>query len=293
LKRLIITADDFGAAREVNDAVEAAHRGGVLTAASLMVAAPQAADAVSRARRLPSLRVGLHLTLLQGRPVLRPSAVPQLVNGAGVFPSNPAVLGTRLTASRAARRQLAAEITAQFAAFSDSGLTLDHCNAHLHFHLHPLVGRLIVLIGPRFGLRAVRLPLEPAAVLRRLERRTWSASTAVSVPFALALRRRLAAAGLLVADRAFGLRWSGKMTGTRLAGLIRHLPQGVSEIYLHPATGPYPGAARGYRYAEELQALLAPEVSALCRDPTLRLGGFRDFAAAGAATTLPGAALSA
>ena len=293
MKRLIITADDFGAAREVNDAVEAAHRSGVLTAASLMVAAPQAADAIARARRLPSLRVGLHLTLLQGRPVLPPSAVPQLVNGAGVFPSNPAVLGTRLTASRAARRQLAAEITAQFAAFSDSGLTLDHCNAHLHFHLHPLVGRLMVLIGSRFGLRAVRLPLEPAAVLRRLERRTWSPSTALTVPFARALRRRLAAAGLLVAERTFGLRWSGQMTEARLAGVIRQLPQGVSEIYLHPATGTYPGAARGYRYAEELQALLAPEVNALCRDAALRLGGFGDFAPSGTPAAFPRAAVSA
>ena len=56
VKRLIVTADDFGAAREVNEAVETAHRAGILTAASLMVAAPAAADAVARARRMPSLR---------------------------------------------------------------------------------------------------------------------------------------------------------------------------------------------------------------------------------------------
>ena len=49
--------------------------------------------------------------------------------------------GRVIALSRAARRELAAEITAQFAAFRDSGLTLDHCNAHKHFHLHPLVGR--------------------------------------------------------------------------------------------------------------------------------------------------------
>ena len=58
-KRLIVTADDFGLSREVNEAVEQAHREGILTAASLMVSAPAAADAVARARRLPSLRVGL------------------------------------------------------------------------------------------------------------------------------------------------------------------------------------------------------------------------------------------
>ena len=47
-----------------------------------------------------------------------------------------------IAVSRQARRQLAAEITAQFAAFRATGLTLDHCNAHKHFHLHPVVGRI-------------------------------------------------------------------------------------------------------------------------------------------------------
>ena len=278
MKHLIVTADDFGAAREVNDAVEAAHRDGILTAASLMVAAPAAADAIARARRLRSLRVGLHVVLLEGRPVLPPSAVAQLVNDEGVFPANGAALGTVVACSRRARRQLAAEITAQFAAFSDSGLTLDHCNAHKHFHLHPLVGDLIASIGPRFGLRAVRLPLEPAGVLRKVARHTFSPAAALTLPLALALRRRLDAAQLVSADRVFGLRWSGQMTRARLAGLIRHLPEGSSEIYLHPATGPYHGGARGYRYAEELEALTAREVIAAARDPSVRLGGFSELA---------------
>jgi chitin disaccharide deacetylase len=277
LKRLIVTADDFGAAAEVNEAVEAAHRAGVLSAASLMVGAPCAADAIARARRLPGLRVGLHLTLLQGRPVLPAAAIPQLVSPRGAFLSSPAALGARLSASPGARRQLAEEIRAQFAAFSASGLELDHCNAHLHFHLHPLVGRLVESIGRDFGLRAVRLPLEPVEVLRRVERPAWSAAAALTVPFALALRRRLAAANLLIAERTFGLRWSGQMSRARLAGIVRHLPEGVSEIYLHPATGAYPGAAPGYRYREELEALTAPEVVAACREPTVRLGGFGDF----------------
>jgi hopanoid biosynthesis associated protein HpnK len=277
LKRLIVTADDFGAAGEVNEAVETAHRRGILTAASLMVSGPAAADAIARARRLPSLRVGLHLVLLEGRPLSPPAAVPHLVNGAGIFPANPAPLGTLLACSREARRELGAEITAQFAAFRDSGLTLDHCNAHKHFHLHPVVGSLIGAIGPRFGLRAVRVPLEPVAVLRRVERHGVSPSAALAWPFAMALRRRLAAAGLFTADRTFGLRWSGQLRRGRLSGLIRHLPPGTSEIYLHPATAPYPGSARGYCYREELEALTAPEVIAACRAFGLRLGGFADL----------------
>jgi hopanoid biosynthesis associated protein HpnK len=289
LKRLIVTADDFGVAREVNDAVEAAHRGGVLTAASLMVAAPAAADAIARARRMPSLRVGLHVVLVEGRPVLPASAVTHLVDGNGLFRSNMAALGTVLCFSRQARRQLAAEITAQFEAFRATGLSLDHCNAHKHFHLHPVVGGLITAIGGRFGLRAVRIPLEPAHVLRKIEPQIPWAPALLTVPFALLLRRRSRAAGLLAPDRIFGLRWSGRMTRERLVGLIRNLPNGLSEIYLHPATGPFAGSAPGYHYREELAALMAPEIVAACRDASLRLGGFGDFLGSATARASHGA----
>jgi hopanoid biosynthesis associated protein HpnK len=277
LKRLIITADDFGAAREVNDAVEAAHRGGILTAASLMVSAPATADAIGRARRMPSLRVGLHVVLVEGRPVLPASAVTHLVDGSGVFRSDMGALGTVISFSRQARRQLAAEITAQFAAFRATGLTLDHCNAHKHFHLHPVVGGLIAAIGSRFGLRAARIPLEPLHVLRKIEPQTPWVPARLTAPFALLLRRRFRAAGLVAPDRIFGLQWSGQMTRERLSGLIRNLPNGLSEIYLHPATAPFAGAARGYHHREELDALMAPEVVAASRDSSLRLGGFGDF----------------
>ncbi|MHB1552294.1 MAG: ChbG/HpnK family deacetylase, partial [Vulcanimicrobiaceae bacterium] len=67
---LIVSADDFGLSLEVNEAVERAHRNGILQAASLMVAGPAAADAVRRARALPSLRVGLHVVTVNGRPIL-------------------------------------------------------------------------------------------------------------------------------------------------------------------------------------------------------------------------------
>ncbi len=89
LKRVVVTADDFGLAREVNEAVEAAHTGGILTAASLMVAGPAAADAVARARRLPRLRVGLHLVLVEGRPVLPPEQLPDLVDATRTLPQRP------------------------------------------------------------------------------------------------------------------------------------------------------------------------------------------------------------
>ena len=129
-----------------------------------MVGAPEAANAIERAKRLPGLGVGLHIVLVRGRPVLPPAAIPDLVDGDGRFHGDLARAGFRFFFLPRARRQLAAEIRAQFEAFRDSGLTLDHVNAHNHMHLHPTVLGLILKIGAAYGLRAVRLPFEPLGV---------------------------------------------------------------------------------------------------------------------------------
>ena len=247
VKRLIVTADDFGAAREVNEAVEAAHRGGILTAASLMVAAPAADDAVARARRMPSLRVGLHVVLVEGHtgaPGLRRASSRGRQRQFSIQHGGPRRRhrGQQRRAPRARRRD-----HRTVRGLSRNGLALDHCNAHKHFQLHPVIGSMIAAIGARFGLRAARVPFEPPQVLRRVEPGT-PCDTSLSPRLShSSLRRRFRAAGLLAPDRIFGLRWSGHMTAKRLLGLIRNLPGGLTEIYLHPATGPYAGAAPGYQ----------------------------------------------
>lgn len=287
MKRLIITADDFGAAQEVNAAVETAHRDGVLSAASLMVTGPAAADAVARARRMPSLRIGLHLVLVEGWPVLPASDLKTLIDQDGRFRSDMARFGVDIFFGAGARDELRAEITAQFETFRSTGFPLDHCNAHKHFHLHPTIGSLILSIGRRFGLHAVRIPIEPRRPLKRVEP-GWNPGRAlVTAPWARVLRRRFRASGLLVPDHVFGLRWSGAMTKDRLCGLIRNLPEGLSEIYLHPATsGGFAGAAPGYRYRDEFEALLSPDVVEASRNSALRLGGFADFLQAESGGTL-------
>jgi len=280
MKHLIVTADDFGAAREVNDAVEHAHRHGILTAASLMVAAPAAADAVARAKAMPALRVGLHLVLVEGRPALPPAAIPDLVDATGHFRTDMARAGAAIFFRPKVRRQLDAEITAQFEAFAATGLPLDHVNTHKHFHLHPTIAGAILRIGTAFGMQAMRVPLEPPAVLAAAEPGASTPPAVITWPWAALLRRRLRRAGQRVPDAVFGLAWSGAMTSVRMRGLIAHLPEGLSEIYLHPATAAgFEGAASGYRYKEELDALTDHDVVTAARQRQIRLGGFADFSA--------------
>jgi len=277
MKQLIITADDYGAAPEVNEAVERAHKAGMLTAASLMVSGSAAADAVVRARALPRLRVGLHLVLVDGRPILPAKAVSDLVDAQGNFRRDMARAGAAMFFRSNVKAQLAAEVEAQFEAFAATGLNLDHVNAHKHFHLHPTVAQLIVEFAAKHGAKGARVPLEPREILARIEPHRRSGTALLTTPFAYRLRRHFRKAGVCAPDHVFGLAWSGAMTGRRLKGLLEHLPDGVSEIYCHPATGPYPGSAAGYAYREELAALVDPAMADLIAGRNIRLGGFSDF----------------
>jgi chitin disaccharide deacetylase len=270
MRQVIISADDFGLSEAVNEAVERAHRDGILDAASLMVAAPAAADAVRRARALPSLRVGLHVVVIEGPAVLPPTAIGGLVDAEGQFPPDQFRLGVRYALLPAVRRQLGAEIRAQFAAFAATGLALDHANAHKHMHLHPIVGRLILDIGRDFGLPAIRIPAEPPDVLRRCGTRVGPAAWALYRWTAL-LRRQAQAAGVAMNDHCFGLAWSGHMTADRVRRLLQVLPDGVSEIYFHPAVRRDALLRRlmpDYEHQSELAALLDRELlGPLARPP--------------------------
>ena len=282
MKRLVITADDFGLAPEVNEAVEQAHAAGVLSAASLMVGAAAAGDAVARARRMPRLRIGLHLVLVEGWPVTPAADIPDLVDGSGRLRADLAAFGLAIMARPSVRRQVRREIRAQFEAFRATGLVLDHVNAHLHYHLHPVITAELFDIGREYGMNGLRVPFEPKRLLSAVEPTRRSTTSGLAAPWTALLRARARAAGLIVAERVFGLAWSGAMTEARLAGLIAALPPGRTEIYAHPATAPgFHGSAEGYRYREELAALLSP----LCRDALRRsgaaLGGYGDFVGEG------------
>jgi chitin disaccharide deacetylase len=242
-----------------------------------MVGAPAAARAVQMARRLPKLAVGLHLALVDAAPVLPPADLPNLVDARGRFRTNMARLGAEMFFLPHVKRQMRAEVRAQFEAFRATGLTLDHVTAHKHFHLHPSILSAVIEMAQEFGAPAIRAPLEPRRALARIE-----GDNPHLPAFALAARlqrARLRRAGIATPDQVFGLAWSGAMTDARLAGLVAHLPDGVTEIYTHPATAPgFAGAAPGYRYETELAGLMSPVLRRQIAAAGIERGGFSDAA---------------
>lgn len=273
MRTIVITADDFGFSPAVNEAVERGYREGVLRSASLMVSAPAAADAIARARRMPDLRVGLHVTVVRGRPLLPAAEVPHLLAADGRFPDNLLAAALRWAFDPRARRELKREIAAQFAAFRATGLALDHVDVHNHLQLHPAVlGEVLANLRPDEPA-AVRLPREPRAQA--------GVAGALLAPWLALVAWRLRRSGRRCNDWLLGVADSGRMDEGRLLDLLERLPPGRVELHLHPAVSrdaELAAAMPGYANEAEFAALISPRLATRLRELGLQPGGFADLA---------------
>jgi len=230
-----------------------------------MVGSPACDDAVAIARRNPNLRVGIHVVMVRGKPVLAPDQVPDLLDADGMLCHDLFGAARRWSFRAGAKQQLRAEVRAQFEKFVETGLTLDHIDSHNHMHMHPFALDTILEIGRDYGAPLLRVPYEPplaswrAAGNRMLSR---FATAWALAPWTSRMRSRARRFGYPTTDNVFGIRDSGAVTAERILGYLRALPEGISEIYSHPSTE---GTAR-----VELDALTDPRVrDALLRFPTL------------------------
>jgi hopanoid biosynthesis associated protein HpnK len=278
-RHLIVTADDFGLHASVNEAIEKASQAGILTAASLMISAPAAADAIDRARRLPQLRVGLHLVLADGWPVLAPAQIPSLVDRNGYMDGAMARRGIAIFANPSARRQIEAEIRAQLLAYRRTGLALDHVNAHKHFHFHPTILSIVLSLAREFGIRAIRVPQEPLWFARAHGKLPALFGAASLAALAATMKYRIRTAGILCNDHVFGIANSGAMNEQGVLQVLGRLPSGITEIYLHPAIesgGSVAASMAAYRHDEEFAALMSPRVRAAIESLGIKRGGYSD-----------------
>lgn len=270
---VIVNGDDFGRSASINAAIMRAHREGVLTSASLMVTGEAAEEAIRMARETPTLAVGLHVVVADGRAALPAQEIPHLVDAKGRFPKDAARAGLYYFLSRTSQEELARELAAQFTRFAATGLPLSHVDGHLHMHVHPTVFGLLLPLAERYGAAGIRLPRDDLRLALAYDRRHLGAKVAWAVAFGLLGRwclRRLRNHRLLVADRVYGLMQTGCMEEAYVVRVLRQL-RGVSiaELYFHPDTaprgevlGPNPG---------DLATLLSPAVRQVVRQRGLCL----------------------
>lgn len=278
-RAVIVTADDFGASPEANAGILRAHREGILTATSLMVAGAACGEAAAIARDCPNLDVGLHLVVCMGASVLGAARLRGIVDGAGRFGDNPVGCGMRYFFSRRARTLLRDEIRAQIEAHLSMIGRLNHIDGHLNFHVHPAIADILVEFCAEYRVPAMRIPREPVLTTLGLARDHLSRKLVEAVIFrALSrrTRRMLAAHCIRTTDWLFGLHQSGNMSADYLLGVIRRLPPGVTELYFHPAWdsgGASPSAAARH----EVELLTNAAVRAALENAGARLTNFAEL----------------
>src|SRR5262249_31352345 len=166
-----------------------------------------------------------------------------------------------------ARRQLEAEIRAQFEAYVRTGLPLDHVDSHNHMHVHPTVLRLLLEVGRDYGLTAVRWPREPAIASWRAARRGLAprlAARAFLAPWLALARARLDRAAVRRNDWVLGMTDTGRMTESLVLAQLAALPDGETDMYFHPACRRWEGMdplLKPYLMEGELDALTSKLVA--------------------------------
>lgn len=265
MKQLIINADDFGLTPGVNRAIIEGHTGGIITSTTLMTNMPAFAEAVRLAQAHPTLGVGLHFNITQGRPVAPPKLVRSLTDRRGEFLGTSTKLAWRALAGQLRRAEVVIELRAQIEKAMTAGLRLTHVDSHKHAHALPAVLEAIAATIPAYGIGRVRLLREQtrftASSLQLLQQSVAAFGLSQLCRIGEAQRRRLA---LPATTWFFGIAQTGHWSKRWLLELIANLPAGASELMCHPgyedeALKEIPTRLRGARQVE-LQLLTDPEI---------------------------------
>jgi len=247
-KRLIINADDYGGCPEIDEAVEQLASSGRLGGVSVLANGDCWESAASFLGSHRELSAGIHLNVVEGRPVANAREVAILTQSDGSFVALSVLLRRWVLSPRAVSRAVETEWRAQIERLIDSGLQLQHADSHRHVHAFPPAYRMAARLCQEYSVPALRWPMERKFKSRRLPSLAISATIAIS-----GLLR--SSAEVFRNDHFLGFQRAGSYTNATLLADLRLLADGLTELALHAST------RDGWPYAsfngrQELQAVL-------------------------------------
>lgn len=282
MKRLIINADDFGLHPAVNEGIIRGHLTGCLTSTSLMAVGEAFVDAVALLGRAPDLGVGIHLTLNMGeKPVSDPVLISTIVNQEGWFLARYPEFIQRLVRGQVQLSEVRRELAAQIGKITAQGIKISHIDSHQHLHVLPGVIDVVIELAKEFGIRAIRIPGEryffTGGYPVKLSRITGRGGLTFLAGLA---RRKVRQNKISAPDYFFGLLAGGNLEEKYLLNIIHTLPDGVSEVMLHPAADARQMSSRydwQYNWEGELAAVTADVVKAAVTGENINLISFNDL----------------
>jgi len=291
MKRLIVNADDFGLTAKINQAIMEAHHDGLITSTSLLANGEAFASAAALSPRAPRLGVGIHLNLTEGKPVAPASSVPTLLNSQGVFARKPAGLWRAIILGRVRAIDIERELHAQIEKVLAAGIVPTHLDSHKHVHALPGLGRMSLKLARQYGIRAIRCVAEQWSgfgyLLRRFPRSRVTIFHQSLNSLALSAlsggwRRRIRRTSVVGVEHFYGITATGFLDEELLREILRHLPDGTSELMCHPgfvdqALRQTPTRLLKQREIES-QALTRPGIRLLAKDLGIDLINYGDLA---------------
>jgi hopanoid biosynthesis associated protein HpnK len=272
-KYIIIAADDMGRSSSVNVAVAEAHDKGIVTSASLMAGGEAFEEAVKIALKYRRLSVGLHVTLCDGKSVLKPSYIPDLVDQDSHFEKNPIKAWVSYMRT-GILPQIEAEVEAQFNRLEQAGLHTTHVDGHHHLQMHPFIFEIICRQASKRGVGWIRVLNESLSIVLSLrsfsrgvmpfiERVVFGALNAYNLKIA----RKY---DINVACHSLGLAWTGNIDEKCFLDLLDRAKGSIEEIFTHPDISTESGR-------QELEALTSAKVRSKLTSLGVELVGYRDL----------------
>lgn len=267
MRYIIINADDFGRHADINRAVEEGLMHGCLRSATVMPGGAAFAGAIDIARRHGELGLGVHFTLVDGHPILPPEEIPSLVGAQGNFLPDHTALLKRYLKGGVRLGEVRRELAAQLRKVEAAGVPISHVDSHQHMHTLPGIIDIVLDLAKQAGIRAVRVPRTPLFAgafggIGQLVGRL-GLSTLARLAACKAHRR-----GLLTPDHFAGIVAGEAVSEGALLHLIKHLPQGTTEVMMHPGIHNDVLQADSnwqHDFEAELSAILSPRVQEALR----------------------------
>jgi len=243
VKNLIVNADDWGWSDGVNRGIAEAHRNGIVTSASVLANGTAFLAALELARAMPGIGVGVHLNLSDGAPAAEPETVTSLLNEDGAFAGGPEGLLLRMARRSVELSEVEREWDAQITLVREAGIAPTHLDGHKHVHMLPGLFEIALRLAKRHGIAAIRVAHEESSLRTALGARRERHGGIVMRQGVQARGLKLLArdareiaerAGIAAADYFCGIAQTGELTREGVERLLRTLPEGTTELMVHP-----------------------------------------------------------
>jgi hopanoid biosynthesis associated protein HpnK len=281
LRQLIINADDFGLHKTINTGIIEGFQSGCITSTSIMPGGKAFEHAVSLACDNPGLGIGVHLTLVTECPISDLSQVKTLVDSNGYFPAQYPQFLWRYLLGQVCMKEIRLELEAQVQKVAATGIRITHLDSHQHMHIVPGILPIVVDIAKQFDIKAIRIPDEPYLFRGEFPFSLFRTIARSGLTFLARMARyHVKKQGLAVADYFFGMLAGGNMREQFLQNIITSLPDGISEVMMHPASNDKTLKdlyTWDYHWEAELAAVTSVSIRRCIEEKKVALISFREL----------------